>query len=246
MIKKKNIKRVEKVEKKKNNNLIDSFCEFLLKIGIKILKLVIILVVGAFYGVYTVLELIFDKIHLLTKKLPKMAKIGLFYGVLIFIVILLLNPRTIEKYIGFETIKEHEVVKYVEIDDKTCKLDKYSCMIYIVAQEYELSHEQSLLAVAISQHETGKYTSQAFKNKNNLGGIFRKGELATFESLEEGINEFVKLLKYSYFENGLDTIEKIGNVYCPVGASNDPHGVNIHWIPRVTQYYNELINNYQK
>lgn len=244
MEKKKNVKRVKKVEKNENIKLLDKICNFILKIGFKIIKLVIILIIGGFYGAYSVLEFIFDKLYLITKKLPKMVKIGLFYGVLIFITILLLNPRTIEKYIGFETIKEHEIVKYVEIDDKTCKMDKYSCMIYIVGKEYELTHEQSLLAVAISQHETGKYTSQAFKNKNNLGGIFRKGELATFESLEEGINEFIKLLKNSYFEKGLNTIEKIGNVYCPIGASNDPHGVNVNWIPKVTQYYNELINNY--
>lgn len=244
MTKKKNVKRVEKVEKKKNNNLIDSFCEFLLKIGIKILKLVIILVVGAFYGVYTVLEFVFDKIHLITKKLPKMAKIGLFYGVLIFITFLLLNPRTIEKYIGFETIKEQEVVKYVEIDDKTCKMDKYSCMIYIVAQEYGLTHEQSLLTVAISQHETGNYTSQAFNNKNNVGGNFVNGQLATFENLEQGINHYINNLKRNYFDLGLDTIEEIQPKYCPIGAENDPTGINKYWVSGVTKFYNLLLEKY--
>ena len=136
--------------------------------------------------------------------------------------------------------------KVVKIEDKTCKMDKYSCMIYLVGKEYGLTDEQSFMAVAISKHETGNYTSNAFKNQNNLGGIFRSGQLATFGTLEEGINEFVSLLKNSYFDKGLDTIEEIGNVYCPVGASNDPTGVNVHWIPMVTKYYNELIENYME
>jgi hypothetical protein len=244
MTKKKNVKRVEKVEKKKNNNFIDKFCEFILKLGFKFIQIIITLVIGAFYGAYSVLEFVFDKLYSLTKKLPKMAKIGLFYGVLIFIVILLLNPRTIEKYIGFETIKEHEVVKYVEIDDKTCKMDKYSCMIYIVSQEYGLTHEQSLLTVAISQHETGNYTSQAFNNKNNVGGNFANGQLATFESLEQGINHYINNLKRNYFDLGLDTIEEIQPKYCPIGAENDPTGINKYWVSGVTKFYNLLLEKY--
>lgn len=244
MTKKKNVKRVEKVEKNKNIKLLDRICDFILKISLKILIIIITLVIGAFYGAYSVLEFIFDKIYSLTKKLPKTAKIGLFYGVLIFITFLLLNPRTIEKYIGFETIKEHEIVKYVEIDDKTCKMDKYSCMIYIVSQEYGLTHEQSLLTVAISQHETGNYTSQAFNNKNNVGGNFVNGQLATFDSLEQGINHYINNLKRNYFDLGLDTIEEIQPKYCPIGAENDPTGINKYWVSGVTKFYNLLLKKY--
>lgn len=248
MEKKKNKKRVKKVEKvkKPEGYYTDKICDFIVNLAFKFLKLVVTLLVGALYGLYTVIEALFDKCIMLLKKCPKWAKMGLFYGAIITIIILIVNPRIVEKYIGFETIKEKEVTKYVKIEDKTCKMDKYSCMIYIVGQEYGLTKEQSFMAVAISKHETGNYTSNAFKNKNNLGGIFRGGQLATFESLEEGINEFIKLLKNSYFDKGLNTIEKIGNVYCPVGASNDPTGVNVHWIPTVTKYYNELINNYME
>lgn len=242
---KKKLKRGKKVERQEGYYT-DKICDFIVNLAIKVLKLVITLVIGALYGLYATIEVLFDKIFELIKKLPKMAKIGLFYGVVIIITILVLNPRVVEKYVGFETIKEKQVTKYVKIEDKTCKMDKYSCMIYLVGKEYGLTDEQSFMAVAISKHETGNYTSNAFKNQNNLGGIFRSGQLATFGTLEEGINEFVSLLKNSYFDKGLDTIEEIGNVYCPVGASNDPTGVNVHWIPMVTKYYNELIENYME
>lgn len=242
---KKRVKKVEK-EKKQQGYYTDKICNFIVKIGYKVIKLIILLVIGALYGLYSVVEVLFDNLIELIKKCPKWAKMVLFYGVIITIVILVVNPRIVEKYVGFETIKEKEITKYVKIEDKTCKMDKYSCMIYLVGKEYGLTDEQSFMAVAISKHETGNYTSSAFKNQNNLGGIFRNGQLATFGTLEEGINEFVSLLKNSYFDKGLNTIEKIGNVYCPVGASNDPTGVNVYWIPAVTKYYNELINNYME
>lgn len=246
MEKKKNTKRVKKVEKIKKGSYGERFCDFIVNLAIKFIKLIITLVIGALYGFYSVIEILFDKIIELLKKTPKKAKMLLFYGSIILIVILYLNPRIVEKYVGFETIKEHEITKYVKIEDKTCKMDKYSCMIYLVGKEYGLTDEQSFIAVAISKHETGNYTSSAFNNQNNLGGIFRGGQLATFGSLEEGINEFISLLKNSYFDKGLNTIEKIGNVYCPIGASNDPTGVNVNWIPMVTSYYNDLINNYME
>lgn len=248
MEKKKNKKRVKKVEKvkKPEGYYTDKICDFIIGLAFKLLKLIITLIIGALYGSYTLIELLFDKTIGFIKKCPKWVKMGLFYGAIITIIILIVNPRIVEKYVGFETIKEKEVTKYVKIEDKTCKMDKYSCMIYLVGKEYGMTDEQSFIAVAISKHETGNYTSNAFKNKNNLSGIFRGGQLATFESLEEGINEFIKLLKNSYFDKGLNTIEKIGNVYCPVGASNDPTGVNVHWIPTVTKYYNELIKNYME
>ena len=65
--------------------------------------------------------------------------------------------------------------------------------------------------------------------------------LKQYNSLEEGLNGFVNLLKNRYFNRGLDTVDKIGAVYCPVGASNDPYGLNQHWIPNVTKYYNEYL-----
>lgn len=97
------------------------------------------------------------------------------------------------------------------------------------------------MVVSISAHETGYWTSEAFKVKNNFGGVMCKEGLRSYNSLESGLNSFVDLLTYNYFGKGLNTIEEIGAKYCPIGASNDPNGLNQYWVPRVTQIYNEYL-----
>lgn len=67
-----------------------------------------------------------------------------------------------------------------------------------------------------------------------------KNGLMTFNSLEEGIDAMASNLKRLYFDQGLDTIEKIQKKYAPIGASNDPTGLNNHWVNGVTKYYNML------
>ena len=127
--------------------------------------------------------------------------------------------------------------------DNTCKLKKdIECKIYNKGIEKGLTKEQSLLLVAISKHETGNWTSKAFKEKHNFGGIMSSstGQLKVYKNQNEGLEGFVNLLKTKYFEKGLNTIEKIGAKYCPVGSKNDT-GVNKYWIPNVTQFYNEYL-----
>ena len=114
--------------------------------------------------------------------------------------------------------------------------------IYNKAVEVGLTHEQAILVIAISKHETGKWTSNAFKNKNNFGGVMCSTGLKIYNTYNEGLEAFVKLLKNRYFDKGLNTIEKIGGVYCPIGATNDPTGVNQYWIPNITKFYNEYLN----
>lgn len=114
--------------------------------------------------------------------------------------------------------------------------------IYDKAVELGLTHNQAILVVSISKHETGNWTSKAFKNKNNFGGVMCNTGLKSYDTYNDGLNGFVSLLKNRYFDKGLITIETIGAVYCPIGASNDPTGVNVHWIPNVTKYYNNYLN----
>lgn len=122
-----------------------------------------------------------------------------------------------------------------------CYLDEVSCKIKRAADSYEIDWR---LAVAISKHETGNYTSKAFKNKNNVGGNFGyvngSYQLLTFNNLESGIEHFIKNLKVKYIDLGLDTIEEIQPKYAPIGAGNDPKGLNNYWVTGVTKYYNEL------
>lgn len=118
-----------------------------------------------------------------------------------------------------------------------CTLDEVSCKIKKVAQDYGVDWR---LAIAISIHETGNYTSYIFKNQNNVGGMWNgaKGEFYSYNTLEDGIDAYISNLKYNYIDVGLTTIEEIGNIYCPVGINDN--GDNKYWIPKVTKYYKEL------
>ena len=131
--------------------------------------------------------------------------------------------------------------------DNTCNLgNDIACKIYSKALENGLTREQSLIVVSISAHETGYWTSRVFKTKNNFGGVMCNTGLRTYDNLESGLNHFVNLLTNYYFNQGLTTIEQIGNKYCPVGASNDPTGVNKNWIPGVTSIYNNYLQKWCK
>ena len=118
-----------------------------------------------------------------------------------------------------------------------CTLDKVSCKIKKVAQDYGVDWR---LAIAISIHETGNYTSYIFKNQNNVGGMWNgaRGEFYSYDTLEDGIDAYISNLKYNYIDVGLTTIEEIGNIYCPIGINDN--GDNKYWTPKVTKYYKEL------
>ena len=122
-----------------------------------------------------------------------------------------------------------------------CSLDEISCKIKKYADNYGLDYK---LAIAISKHETGAYTSYAFKELNNVGGMMywngTKSTLKSFNTLDEGIESFVKNLKINYIDLGLNTIETIQKKYAPINAGNDPKGLNKFWVSGVKRYYEEL------
>ncbi|WP_229386592.1 glucosaminidase domain-containing protein [Lysinibacillus sphaericus] len=101
-----------------------------------------------------------------------------------------------------------------------------------------------VLAAAIAFHETGRGTSNAVVNKNNPGGIMDPStgwsRLMHFATLEEGLAYTMANLKRRIIDDGLSTIEDLGAVYAPIGAANDPNGLNTHWVPTVTKFASEL------
>jgi len=98
-----------------------------------------------------------------------------------------------------------------------------------------------ILMIAISLQETGGGTSDALKNKNNPGGLMKaEGGLMSFGTLEEGIESMGNTLHNRIIEDGLVTIEGLGSVYAPVGAENDPNGLNEHWVPSVKEFVSDL------
>lgn len=140
-----------------------------------------------------------------------------------------------EKSLKSQKNAELESLEKIEELSNECTLDEVSCKIKKVAQDYGVDWR---LAVAISMHETGKYTSIAFNELNNVGGNFRNGSLMVFEDLDKGIDFFISNLKNNYIDMGLDTIELIQPKYCPIGINDN--GDNKYWVSGVTKYYNEL------
>ncbi|OMF98172.1 glucosaminidase domain-containing protein [Paenibacillus sp. FSL R7-0337] len=95
------------------------------------------------------------------------------------------------------------------------------------------------LLAAIAVHETGNGTSPASRNRNNVGGMMRRDGkgLQSFDSIDAGIDAMASNLKRLYFDQGLNTIEKIQKKYAPNGAANDPTNLNQHWVSGVSKYY---------
>ena len=192
-------------------------------------------------------------------KLPRLLKVAIIYTLIGLSIFAFEKPRVLVKEVLSSSIVEQVETLQNEIDNLLmqikakdneiarlkviAKLNDIEKSIYNKSIESELTHEQAILVVAISKHETGNWTSNLYKNNNNFGGIYNSKEqkFYSYESNDKGLQAFVNLLKNNYFGKDLDTIEEIGAKYCPIGASNDPTGVNQHWVPKVTQYYNNYL-----
>ena len=125
-------------------------------------------------------------------------------------------------------------------EEPKCKFDEISCKIYDKALNIGMTHEQALISISISKWETGNYTSVAFKEKNNVGGMMCQSGLINYSTLDEGIEKFLINLKNNYFDIGLTTLEKIKPKYCPDNAKNDPNGLNQYWLNGTNKMLEEL------
>ena len=191
-------------------------------------------------------------------KLPRLARVGIIYTMIALstIGILSIIPKNIdtkaiqtnvsnivEKVETTEQVEETETTEQVAIVEQTtatCKINNESaCYIYNGAIEYGLNHNQALLVVAISRHETANWTSSLYVNSNNFGGLYNSSakKFFSYETKEDGLNAMLRTLSKGYFEKGLTTIEDIGAKYCPVGANDN--GSNKYWVGSVTDIYNQ-------
>lgn len=219
----------------------------------KILKNIVLLIIGLVYLVYYILKNVNKLVVKGFKKLPRLAQVITIYtlvGFTAFGIYRVANPIVkvvIEKQI--ETIevqaqKQEELVEEGQEEIAFELENQIATDIYNASIKNGLTHEQALLVVSISKHETGYWKSSAFINANNFGGIMCNNatQIKSYESYEEGLNDFVRILKNYYFDLGLDTPETIGKKYCPVGAENDPNGLNKYWVGGVSSFYNEYLN----
>ena len=119
--------------------------------------------------------------------------------------------------------KEQEVkLLYKELDDlekinnklqKELKLSNGTPreILKIACKEYKVDY---ILAVSIARVETGNFTSEVFLKYNNLGGLSNDYVWYKYNTLIEGINAYVSILKIEYIDKGLDTPEKMQPKYC--------------------------------
>lgn len=212
-----------------------------------ILKNMIYLIVGIFSAIYFGLKAFNRLIEKLFNKLPRIMKVAIIYLLIINVGLDIYNmfeKNGIEIQISLNDIKFSSIPTYippVEEKEEVCKFDSFSCKISEKGKKIGLNEEQILMSIAISKHETGSYTSYAFKELNNVGGMMCSSGLRSYESLDAGIEAFLNNLKYNYFDIGLDTLEKIQPKYCPIGAANDPKGLNKYWLSGTKKIYNELL-----
>lgn len=106
-----------------------------------------------------------------------------------------------------------------------------------IAQKYTID---PILMIAIIIQETGGSSEALTVHNNPSGQMNPGGGLMHFSSLLEGLEMTGKTLNNLINERKLDTIEKLGSVYCPVGATNDPMGLNVHWVPNIKGFVEQM------
>lgn len=212
-----------------------------------ITKYFIYLIVGLFSAIYFFLKAFNKAVEKMFTKLPRIIKVLLIYMLVFNFCYNIYDtiPKTKKEIImNFDSINSNFIPTDLIVEEqnnKICIFDSISCKISDKGKEMGLNEEEILIALAISKHETGDYTSYAFKELNNVGGMMCNSGLREYDSLENGIEAYLNNLKHNYFELGLDTLEKIQPKYCPIGASNDPKGLNKYWLSGTQNKYNELI-----
>lgn len=137
--------------------------------------------------------------------------------------------ETIEEQIAIDTNTDYS------FDDDNAK------NVFDEAIAQGLDVDEALIAVSISKHETGSWTSSAFLNGFNFGGIMANGgkSVKRYNSYDEGLINFIEILSKNYFALGLSSISAIGAKYAPINAGNDPGNLNRYWVSSVTKFYNQ-------
>lgn len=212
-----------------------------LPLPIKLVLLVIVSIIDLFI---TTIKFI-DKLFI---SLPKITRIIIVYSLITIVIYNHFNPVVLVQTVETETetivyINNEEFEEEIEEEQTIQFASSNETNIFNKCIDLGLTENQALMVVSISRHETGNWTSKAFTKNNNFGGIMTNGatQIKNYETYEQGLTDFVSILKNYYFDLGLNTIEQIGAKYCPVGAKNDPNGLNKNWVSGVSTFYNNYL-----
>ena len=117
------------------------------------------------------------------------------------------------------------------------KLSSYGPVIIDISEKQGID---PVLFAAIAFHESTYGTSNAIVNKNNPGGLIGQNGLIVFSFLDEGLESMSRTLHNRIIKDGKTTIEKLGSVYAPLNANNDPNNLNKNWVPVVSNIVTQL------
>ncbi len=96
-----------------------------------------------------------------------------------------------------------------------------------------------VVAIAGAESNFGQVTC----GPNNAWGWACPNDPADFATWAAGIETITSGLRNYYLDEGRTSVTLIQQKYCPVGAANDPTGLNSHWATNVTRFLLELGGN---
>ena len=149
-----------------------------------------------------------------------------------------------EKWTPIQTTVANPDPSALAADKLPAGLQPYAGAFVAAGQKYGV--DPKALA-AISMHETANGTSSAFRNKNNAMGISDNSGPVDTGTVENSIDRMARLLAAGQKGEGpyagKSTIGEIAGTYAPVGASNDPRGLNGDWASGVSANIKRLGGN---
>ena len=101
-------------------------------------------------------------------------------------------------------------------------------IIYYTTHIY--TNVDTSVALSIGAAESGYYKVKYMLKCNNVyGGMSSKG-LIKYRNIEYGVLSYVRMLSKRYYAKGLNTIGKIGRIYCPTYDDFGNKIASPHWI----------------
>lgn len=145
--------------------------------------------------------------------------------------------QTVEQKVTVEIGASYVISRETQVSPK--KLDEKLKGVLkgkgsVIVSEAKKNHVCPLVLTAILIHESGNGSSAAARQKNNVAGIYdgKRKCNKSFDSVNDCIAYTAKLLGSSY--NG-QTLSSVQKRYCPVGAKNDPKGLNGQWLAGIVK-----------
>jgi hypothetical protein len=147
----------------------------------------------------------------------------------------ILKENTDQNAVNYDEV-EQRIKNF--LNSEAPNLSMYSQNFVDSARKYNID---PYLMVSIALLETGRGTSDLFKNKNNIGGLYdsKNKRYMNFGTVPESIDLKAKTIQ-KLTNQGLDTIDKLATKYAPVGAANDPKGLNKNWPGSVKSFYSQI------